>query len=437
VNISVSDAIPRTSAPGATKMSIFGGLVGVFIELYDNAIYGFVTGTLAVVFFPSNAPSTSVLLTFAAFAIPFFFRPLGAAMAGSWGDRIGRKRVLLLLVTLMGLSTGLVGVLPSYATAGVAAPVALVLLRVVQGFAMGGEPGNGNSFLAEHAGEGRRGQVVSYANAATFIAMLLGTLFAAALTATLSTSAMHSWGWRLPFLLALPLAVVGLIIRRLADESPEFAEAEVQGEVTSTPLREAFTSRETRRGMLMAIVLPLLNSSGYFILFIYMPSFMKDQMHFTAVQGLLVTGIMLAVGTVAVLYAGRLSDRVGRKKMLATSSFVMVVIGFPCYWLLTQGSFELATIGAVLMSLCFAGTNGVMQVTLAELFPTRVRTVAYGFGYNLGTAIFGGAAPLLVSALIVATGSTWIPAVYLVLTSVFAGLAALRIRETAFEPLKR
>ncbi len=427
----------RPSPPRATKTSIFGGLVGVFIELYDNAVYGFVAGTLAVVFFPSNAPSTSVLLTFTAFAIPFFFRPLGAAMAGSWGDRIGRKRVLLILITLMTLSTGLVGLLPSYASAGIAAPILLVLLRVVQGFAMGGEPGNGNSFLAEHAGEGRRGQVVSYANAATFIAMLLGTLFAAVLTAALSTPDMVSWGWRLPFLLALPLGVVGLIIRRLADESPEFAEAEVEGQVTRSPLREAVTSRETIRGMAIAVVLPLFNSSGYFILFIYMPSFMKNEMHFTAVQGLLVTGIMLAVGTGAVLYAGRLSDRVGRKKMLATSAFVMVVIGFPCYWLLTHGSFVLATIGAVLMSLCFAGTNGVMQVTLAELFPTRVRTVAYGLGYNLGTAIFGGAAPLVVSALIVSTGSTWVPAFYLVLTSAVAGFTALRIRETAFEPLKR
>ncbi|WP_234364853.1 MFS transporter [Streptomyces sp. RTd22] len=428
---------PKTNATKATRASIFGGLIGVFVELYDNAVYGFVAGTLAVVFFPSDAPATSVLLTFLAFAIPFFFRPLGAAVAGSWGDRIGRKKVLLVLIVLMSLSTGLVGALPSYAVAGVWAPVMLVLLRFVQGFAMGGEVGNGNSFLAEHAGEGRRGQVVAYANAATFIAMLLGTMFTALLTAVLSTSSMEAWGWRLPFLLALPLGLVGLIVRRLADESPEFAEAEEEGRVTRSPLREAFSSRENIRAMVMTVVLPLFNSSGYFILFIFMPSFMKNDMHFSALEGLLVTGIMLAVGTFAVLYAGRLSDRVGRKRMLSISAFGMVVIGFPCYWLLTQGSFAVATVGAVLMALCFAGTNGVMQVTLAELFPTRIRTVAYGFGYNIGTAIFGGAAPLLVSALIVATGSTWIPAIYLVLTSAAAGFAALRIRETAFEPLKR
>ncbi|MFF0148635.1 MHS family proline/betaine transporter-like MFS transporter [Amycolatopsis sulphurea] len=421
----------------AKKTSIFGGLVGVFIELYDNAVYGFVAGTLAVVFFPGDEPATGVLLTFVAFAIPFFFRPLGAAVAGSWGDRFGRKRVLLGLITLMTLSTGLVGALPGYRAAGVFAPIALVVLRVLQGFAMGGEPGNGNSFLAEHAGEGRRGRVVSYANAATFIAMLLGTLFAALLNATLTKAAMESWGWRLPFLLALPMGLIGLAIRRAADESREFTAAEVEGEVTRSPLREAFGSRETVRGMLMAVVLPLFNSSGYFILFIYMPSFMKNDMHFSTVQGLMVTGIMLAVGTFGVLYAGRLSDRVGRKKMLATSAFLMVALGFPCYWLLTQGSFLLATLGAVVMALCFSGTNGVMQVTLAELFPTRVRTVAYGVGYNVGTAIFGGAAPLVVSALIVATGSTWVPAFYLVLTSIVAGIAALRIRETAFAPLKR
>lgn len=418
-------------------MSIVGGLIGVFIELYDNAVYGFVAGTLAVVFFPSDAPNTSVLLTFTAFAIPFFFRPVGAAVAGSWGDRIGRKRVLLALITMMSLSTALVGALPSYATAGVWAPIGLVLLRFVQGFAMGGEPGNGNSFLAEHAGDGRRGRVVSYANAATFIAMLLGTLFAALLIAVLSTAQMEAWGWRLPFLLALPLGIVGLVVRRLSAESPEFAAAEQKGEVTGSPLKEAFTTPEIRRAMGLTIVLPLLNSSGYFVLFIYMPSFMKDEMHFSALEGLLVTAVMLAVGTFAVLYAGRLSDRLGRKKLLSGSAFGMVVIGFPCYWLLTQGSFAAAVTGAVLMAVCFAGTNGVMQVTLAELFPTRVRTVAYGVGYNLGTAVFGGAAPLLITALIAATGSTWIPAIYLVLTSVVAGFTALRIKETAFEPLKR
>ncbi|WAP60433.1 MFS transporter [Streptomyces sp. S465] len=441
MNSKVSAAPPHAQPLGATtkatKVSIVGGLIGVFIELYDNAVYGFVAGTLAVVFFPSGASTTSVLLTFTAFAIPFFFRPVGAAVAGSWGDRIGRKRVLLVLITMMSLSTALVGVLPSYATVGVWAPIGLVLLRFVQGFAMGGEPGNGNSFLAEHAGDGRRGRVVSYANAATFIAMLLGTLFAALLTAVLSTGQMEAWGWRLPFLLALPLGVVGLVVRRLSAESPEFAEAEQKGAVTGSPLKEAFTTPEIRRAMGLTIVLPLLNSSGYFVLFIYMPSFMKDEMHFSGLEGLLVTAIMLAVGTFAVLYAGRLSDRIGRKKLLSGSAFGMVVIGFPCYWLLTRGSFATAVVGAVLMAVCFAGTNGVMQVTLAELFPTRVRTVAYGVGYNLGTAIFGGAAPLLVSALIAATGSTWIPAIYLVLTSVVAGFTALRIKETAFEPLKR
>lgn len=441
MNSKVSVARPHPQPPAATtratKVSIVGGLIGVFIELYDNAVYGFVAGTLAVVFFPSDAPNTSVLLTFTAFAIPFFFRPVGAAVAGSWGDRIGRKRVLLALITMMSLSTALVGALPSYATAGVWAPIGLVLLRFVQGFAMGGEPGNGNSFLAEHAGDGRRGRVVSYANAATFIAMLLGTLFAALLIAVLSTAQMEAWGWRLPFLLALPLGIVGLVVRRLSAESPEFAAAEQKGEVTGSPLKEAFTTPEIRRAMGLTIVLPLLNSSGYFVLFIYMPSFMKDEMHFSALEGLLVTAVMLAVGTFAVLYAGRLSDRLGRKKLLSGSAFGMVVIGFPCYWLLTQGSFAAAVTGAVLMAVCFAGTNGVMQVTLAELFPTRVRTVAYGVGYNLGTAVFGGAAPLLITALIAATGSTWIPAIYLVLTSVVAGFTALRIKETAFEPLKR
>ncbi|WFR68236.1 MFS transporter [Curtobacterium flaccumfaciens] len=257
---------------------------------------------------------------------------------------------------------------------------------------MGAEAGIGNSYLGESAPEGKRGQIVSYANAATFIAMLFGTLLAAAMTWALGAETMAAWGWRIPFLIAFPLGIAALWVRMRADESPEFTKVETAGITVANPLAEAFRSRSARRGMFLTIALPLLNSSGYFVLFTYMPSFMSNYLHFTLVQSLVVTGVALAVGTLTALIAGRMSDRIGRKPMLIGSAGLMVLLGFPCYWLITLGSLPLAVVASVVMAVVFTGTNGVMQVTLLELFPTRIRTVAYGFGYNIGTAIFGGAA---------------------------------------------
>ena len=417
------------------RKPVIAGLCGIFVELYDNAIYGFLASTLALVFFPSDNAGTGLFLTLVAFGIPFFIRPLGAAVGGHWGDRIGRRKVLIFLVTTMSAATGAIGLLPAVDQIGIIAPIALVLLRFVQGFSMGAETGNANSYLAENAPRGKRGQVVSYANAATFLAMMAGTFFAAGLTAVLGQESMTDWGWRLPFLVALPLGLVALWVRMSAGESPEFEKVETKNLVVANPLKEAFLDRAGRRGMLLTILLPLFNSSGYFVLFIYMPSFMSSQLEFESTQALSITGLALLIGTPFSLLAGRLSDRFGRRPLLAGSSFAMVVLGLPCYWLLTQGAFGTALLGTAIMSVVFAGTFGVVQSTMTELFPTRYRTAAYGFGYNIGTAIFGGAAPALIAGLINATGSIWVPAFYLIVTSLVAGITALRIRETAFVPL--
>lgn len=415
--------------------SVIAGLSGIFVELYDNAIYGFLAGTLAIVFFPQDDPATGLLLTLVAFGIPFFIRPVGAAVGGHWGDKIGRRKVLIFLVTTMSVATGCIGLLPSAATIGIVAPILLVLLRFVQGFSMGAETGNANSYLSENAPDGKRGQVVSYANAATFVAMMCGTLLAAGLAAGLGADAMVAWGWRIPFLVALPMGLVALWVRMSAGESPEYDKVKTGNLLVKSPLREAFASRVGRRGMLLTIILPLFNSSGYFVLFIYMPSFMSGTLKFTQVQGLLITGAALLVGSFTSLVAGRMSDRFGRRPLLIGSSFLMVIAGFPCYWLLTHGSVWTALIGTVIMAVIFTGTFGVIQTAMTELFPTRYRTAAYGFGYNIGTAIFGGAAPALIAWLIGITGSIWVPAFYLVITSLIAGITATRIKETAFSPL--
>nr|WSZ99834.1 MFS transporter [Streptomyces sp. NBC_00857] len=412
------------------------GCIGVFVELYDNGIYGFLAGTLALVFFPGQSAQAAMLLTFLTFGIPFFVRPLGGIVCGYLGDRIGRQRMLVFVIMLISAATAAIGLLPGYASIGIAAPILLVLLRFAQGFSVGGEAAGAMTFLAEYAPEGRRGRLTSYAQIASFTALLVGTLTATTLNATLSQDAMVSWGWRIPFLLAIPMGLIGFYLRKRIKDTPRFEQMKAEKKLSSNPMREAFSTKEHRKAVLLAMLIPLLNGSGYYVLFSYMPTYLNKELHFSVVQGLIVTACSLVAINIAIPYAGRLSDRLGRKKVIAGSAMAMAVLGYPCYLLLTQGSLALAILGGILMAIVFAGHTGVIHILLVELFPTRIRYSAYGFGYNISAALFGGSAPFLMTWLIGLTGNTHIPAFYVVATALGTFFAVLRIRETAHTPLR-
>nr|WSZ99734.1 MFS transporter [Streptomyces sp. NBC_00857] len=431
----VNPDVPGLDARTVRRVTL-AGCIGVFVELYDNGIYGFLAATLALVFFPEQSPQTALLLTFLTFGIPFFVRPVGGIVCGYLGDRIGRQRMLVFVILLISAATAAIGLLPDYATIGVAAPVLLILLRFAQGFSVGGEAAGAITFLAEYAPDGRRGRLTSYAQIASFSALLFGTLTAALLNATLGEDAMVSWGWRIPFLLAIPMGVIGFYIRKRIRETPHFERLRAENKLSRNPLREAFSTREHRRAILLATLIPLLNGSGYYVLFSYMPTYLSSELHFSVVQGLIVTACSLVAITIAIPYAGRLSDRLGRRTVIAGSALIMAVLGYPGYLLLTRGSLALAILGGALMAVVFAGHTGVIHILLVELFPTRIRYSAYAFGYNISAALFGGSAPFLITWLIGLTHNTYIPAYYVVATALGTFLAVLSIRETAFGPLR-
>ncbi|MFJ1749516.1 MFS transporter [Streptomyces sp. NPDC088116] len=431
----VNPDVPGLDARTVRRVTL-AGCIGVFVELYDNGIYGFLAVTLAVVFFPEQSPQTALLLTFLTFGVPFFIRPVGGIVCGYLGDRIGRQRMLVFVIMLISAATAAIGLLPGYATIGVAAPVLLILLRFAQGFSVGGEAAGAITFLAEYAPDGRRGRLTSYAQIASFSALLFGTLTAALLNATLGDEAMRSWGWRIAFLLAVPMGVIGFYIRKRIRETPHFERLRAENKLSSNPLREAFSTREHRKAVLLATLIPLLNGSGYYVLFSYMPTYLSSELHFSVVQGLIVTACSLVAITIAIPYAGRLSDRLGRRTVIAGSALAMAVLGYPSYVLLTRGSLALAIIGGALMAVVFAGHTGVIHILLVELFPTRIRYSAYAFGYNISAALFGGSAPFLITWLIGLTHNTYIPAYYVVATALGTFLAVLSIRETAFGPLR-
>jgi MHS family proline/betaine transporter-like MFS transporter len=298
------------------------------------------------------------------------------------------------------------------------------------------------TFLAEHAPEGKRGIITSFAQIASFAALLTGTLVAFSMSPWLTQAAIDgggfgSFAWRIPFLVAIPMGIIGWYIRKAISDTPNFEKLKEEGGLSKNPLKEAFQSAEHRRAMLLALFIPLMNGSGYYVLFSYMPTFLKGkQINFTIGEALIVTACSLVVICIAIPFMGALSDKVGRKKVIAGSAIAMAIVGIPAYALIATGNIGLAILGASIMAVVFAGHTAVIHILIVELFPTRVRYSAYGLGYNISSALFGGTAPLLMTWLISSTGNIYMPAFYAVITALGTLAAVSTVKDRAHEPLR-
>lgn len=429
--IAASSGVEQTTVRRATA----AGAIGSFVEWYDYGIYGLLAGSISTVFFPGDADS-ALLLTYAGFAVSFAIRPFGAAICGYLGDRVGRKKLLAALILLISGATAAIGILPTYAAIGWAAPALLILLRMLQGFSAGGEVAGAMSFVAEHAEDKKRGFTTSWLPVGSFVSLLVGSLLARLLIETLGQDAMNSWAWRIPFLVAVPLGAVGFYIRAKLEDTPRFQAVMESRNVSRNPVKEALTSREHLKAIGLAIALPALNGPGYYIVFVYMPTYLSKELEFTPSNALLVTAAGLLAISVTIPFMAKLSDRFGRKPVLAGSALAMALLGHPCFQLIAHGTLAPAALGAVLLAMAFAGHAGVIQVTLTELFPTRVRYSAYSIGFSITTALFGGAAPLLMTYLIDRTGDKSVPSYAVVLTALITLVTTLALKETSGKPLR-
>ena len=407
------------------RKTTVAGSLGVFVEFYDYGAYGFLAATIAKVFFPDSGGPAAMIMTWGIFGLTFFVRPLGGIVIGSFADRIGRRAALVLSLTLMTGATTVIGLLPGYETIGIAAPILLLAMRLIQGFSAGGEVASAMSFVGESAPDNHRGFLMSWCQVGSFCALLTGTSLGVLLSRALSEEAMLSWGWRIPFLIAAPIGILGYYIRKKLQDTPVFTEARESDEIVDSPLKATVTDSSTRRKMGLAIGLTLLNSSGYYILFSYMPSYLNKELGFTQLAGLTVTAVSLIAIIIAIPIAGTVSDRIGRKPVLLTSSIGLTLLVVPCYMLMNLGNVGAAIAGAVVMAVLFAGHSGIIHCVMVELFPTRVRGTAYSLGFNISTAVFGGAAPLIMTAIITATGNHSVPAYYVVLTAIGTTIAVL------------
>ncbi len=438
---STASAPVAAPLPPSVRKTIAAGCVGIFVELYDNGIFAFMATALAIAFFNVSNSSQALMMVFAGYAVSFFIRPLGAIVCGILGDKIGRQKLLVFVILLISVATAGIGLLPTYQAIGIAAPILLILLRILQGFSVGGEAAGAMTVLAEHAPQGKRGFLTSLAQVASFVALLTGTLIAFSMSPWLNEAAIRGggWGsfaWRVPFLMAIPMGFIGYYIRKAIADTPNFNKLKEEGGLSKNPLKEAFASPVHRRALLLALTIPLMNQSGYYVLFSYMPTFLKGKdIGFDTGTALLVTAASLVVIAIAIPFMGALSDRLGRKTVIAGAAIAMAVAAIPCYSLITTKNVALAVLGACIMALIFAGHTAVIHILIVELFPTRVRYSAYGLGYNISSALFGGTAPFLMTWAIPQWG-VMVPAWYCAVTALVTLGAVLTIKDRAHEPLR-
>lgn len=403
--------------------------LGTVVEWYDFAIYGFMAPVIAANFFPSDDGLVGLLQTFAVFAVAFALRPLGGAFFGRLGDRVGRKRVLSLTILLMTGATLAMGLIPDYSTIGVLAPVLLMVARCVQGFSAGGEYAGAVTYLVEHAPDGTRGRWASLLPASTFAAFAVAAVAAFASSALLSDAALTSWGWRIPFLLAAPVGLVGFYIRRQLSESPVFTEMAAEHREAHAPVRDAFTSEW--RTMLRLGGFIALTGMSFYMFSTYMTSFLQVVVGMDGDLVLLSNVLALTFATVLAPALGWFTDRVGRKATMVAAALLLGGLAVPAYVIASQGTLQHALLAQFLLATGAVAANVVTAVLMCEVFPTRVRYTASAITYNVAYAVFGGTAPFVATYLVSATGNDLAPGIYLIAVATIALVASLTLPETS------
>jgi len=388
---------------------------GTLIEWYDFYIFGSLATILAGSFFPKTDPAAALLATLATFATGFVVRPFGALVFGRIGDLVGRKRAFLVTLVLMGLSTSAIGVLPTYERIGILAPLALLVLRMLQGLALGGEYGGAATYVAEHAPDGRRGFYTSFIQTTATLGLFVSLGVIVLCRTRLGEAEFARWGWRIPFLLSIVLVLFSYVLRRKLAESPLFVEMKAQGKGSATPLRDSFGKRENLRLVLLALFGATMGQgvvwyTGQFYALYYLQTVLKVE--FVLANRIVATALLL--GTPFFVVFGALSDRIGRKPILMSGCGLAVLAYLPIYHAMTAaaraegGPDVTALVLLVLVQVLFVTmVYGPIAALLVELFPTRIRYTSMSLPYHVGNGVFGGLVPFVATWLVGATGNPY------------------------------
>lgn len=424
----------REIGPSTMRRAIAACAIGNATEWFDFTTYGYLAAIIGATFFPSGNDAAQLLAAFVAFAASFVIRPLGGLFFGPLGDRIGRQAVLATTILLMAGSTFVIALLPGYAAIGIAAPILLVVLRMVQGFSTGGEYGGAATFMVEYAPDSRRGFLSSWLEFGTLSGVVLGASMVTLMTIGLPQEAMNSWGWRIPFLVAGPLGIAGLYLRTKLEDTPGFRALEEAGEIEQATLKETF--RQAWQPMLLCLGISILVAIAPYMLYTYMPSYLTQVLNIGDNTSLLILVLALLVMMVVITFVGRLSDRVGRKRVLGGACVGFFVLSYPAFWLMSLGNWLATMVGVLIIALLLVLVLGTIPSTLPALFPTKARYGGFAISYNVAVAAFGGTAPAIVTALVSVTGSDFMPAFYLMAAALVSFVPVLLMRETARQPLR-
>ncbi len=425
--------------PAMVRRAVKAAALGNAMEWFDFGVYSYIAVTLGKVFFPSGDPTAQLLSTFGAFAAAFLVRPIGGMVFGPLGDRVGRQKILAITMIMMAAGTFAIGLIPSYATIGIWAPALLFLARLVQGFSTGGEYGGASTFIAEYAPDKRRGFFGSFLEFGTLAGYIGGAGLVTLMTALLSADDLVAWGWRVPFLIAGPMGIIGLYLRLRLEETPAFAQLEKEARADQVARRKRAGLKEMVvgqwRAMLLCVALVLVFNVTDYMLLSYMPTYLTEQLKYDATHGLLVVLGVMALMMCAQLFMGRLTDRVGRRPVIAAGCAGFLALSVPALLLIRQGSLLAVALGMGALGLLLVCFTSSMPSALPALFPTRVRYGSLSIGFNISVSLFGGTTPLVVTALIGATGNMMMPAYYMMAAAVVGGIAVFFMTESARRPL--
>lgn len=414
---------------------LIASLVGSSIEWFDYFLYGTVAALVFnQLFFVNEDPTIGLLLSYASFALAFFIRPFGGVIFSHIGDRIGRKKTLVLTLSLMGVATFGMGLLPTYQAVGIWAPILLITLRLVQGLGIGGEWGGALLLAVEYAPAEKRGLFGAIPQMGVTIGMLLGTIALSIMT-LLPESAFMTWGWRLPFIFSALLVFFGLWIRKGIDETPSFKKVKESGEVPKLPIVE--TLKNYWREVLIAVGAKVVETAPFYIFSTFVVSYATSNLGFSRTATLTAVMIATIITTILIPFMGMLSDKIGRKKLFIGGTIGMALFAFPYFWMLQQKSVLLLIIATVIgLGVIWAPITAVLGTMFSEIFDARIRYTGITLGYQIGAALAGGTAPLVATALLNRFNNSYVPvAIYIIFASLVSLAAIWAVKDRSNQKL--
>lgn len=416
------------------KKIIIAAMLGNGLEWYDFAVYAYLTLTISKLFFPAGDANLHLLATLGIFAVGFVARPLGGVIFGWIGDRFGRRIALVLSIFMMAIPTGCIGLLPTYAAIGLWAPLLLVLLRVLQGLSLGGAFCGSMTFLIEHAPPRKRGLIGSFTLASLAIGFLMGALITMMIAGMLSAEQFSAWGWRVPFLLGIPIGFVGFYIREHCEESPAYETAKQDNSLSKSPVRDALAHEWHHMaqaiGIYLTVTMPFYLLSAYFI------TFTEHTLGRSKEEALMLNSINMLVLLAACIFSARMSDRVGRKKVMMTGAALFFCASVPLFALMLHADLISVALAQGAFAFMVGFYTGPVPALLVEIFPTCIRYTGMALSYNISAALFGGTAPMVCQWLLDVTGTSYAIPGYVMVCAVVSLITFMFYRDRHLEALR-